>query len=172
MISSTSGAVEVLNYILEEKFGESSIIPAEQENNIFGEYFGESSIIPAKQETILIEDYFGVSSIIPPLQVETVTKMAGDTEFGECSIRSGTIAVGWAMEILTEIIDELDFDLDFEFDFDCDFGNRVALDGVTSEGGSQVTFSDQDSRVPIGEREEESVGDNKDGVLIYKMRII
>ena len=27
----------------------------------------------------------------------------------------------------------------------------------------QVTFSDQDSRVPIGEREEGSVGDNEGG---------
>ena len=109
--------------------------------------FGESSIAPAMQETSSIEEKFGESSIAPALQVETEAEGCCDVGFGESSITTG--AMDWAMDLLTEIIDNVDVD----------FGNRVAVDGVTSEGGNQVTFSDQDVNDPIIEPEYEVVVD-------------
>ena len=99
------------------------------------------------QETSSIEEKFGESSIAPALQVETEAEGCCDVGFGESSITTG--AMDWSMDLLTEIIDNVDVD----------FGNRVAVDGVTSEGGNQVTFSDQDVSDPIIGQEYEVVVD-------------
>ena len=101
-----------------------------------------------------IEEKVGESSITPTQQVETLEARYSVVveNSDESSITTGVM--DWALDVLIETIDG----------FDSNFGNRVAQDGATSEGGNQVAFSDPDDGVPDTEHELESASGDEDRV--------